>query len=160
MSARPTSTRRGLRCRDCRFRRDRRCGVAQDTVRSTERALEHPALGGPAGGGSAEDHDVRVRSRRDDEPGSDRRAAPGARRGFSRRHRGARRAASAARSAHRAGTIPAVEFLCLTAETQRRTRSFLKQNSLASSRLARWRHRNQFESAGRRSTRTRSSACS
>ena len=58
-------------------------GAAQQRARARQ-----PALGGSAGDRGLEDHDVCVRSRRNDEPRSDRRAAAGARRGYGGRGRG------------------------------------------------------------------------
>ena len=108
--ARPTSTRRGWRCTGLQIQARSEVRVAQETVAQHGARARQPALGGPAGGRSAEDHDVRVRSRRDDEPRSDRRAASGARRGYSGRGSGTRGATGPARSAHRAGAVPAVSL--------------------------------------------------
>ncbi len=105
---------------------------------------------------SAEDHDVRLRSRRDDEPGSDRRAASGARRGYSGRGRGTRGATGPARSAHRAGAVPAVALH--VSPQRRRDAEFSFEKNLCVSRLC---GRDMDQSVrGRRSTRTRSPACS
>ena len=56
--------------------------LAQETVRSTERAFESLRSAAQQATEVLKHHELRVRGRRDDEPGSDRRAAPGARRGF------------------------------------------------------------------------------
>ena len=70
-----------------------------------------PAFGRRPGERSAEDHDVRLRSRRYDKPRSDRRAASGARCGYGGSPGRARGAQVSARSAHSARAVPTVELL-------------------------------------------------
>ena len=61
-------------------------GPARPGHRSNQRArTQQPSHGRPAGAGSAEHHEFRVSGRRDDQPRSDRRTAPGARCRFSGR---------------------------------------------------------------------------
>ena len=61
--------------------------LAQETVRSRQRSLDSARRAAAAGRRSGDDHHDRVRSRRDDEPRSDRRAARGPRHRHGGRHR-------------------------------------------------------------------------